>query len=42
MNIPKWAWVIIWIVIVLIILVITKFNFHAGPDGVGVSQGLVH
>jgi len=41
MNIPKFAWFIIWAVIVLVVLVVLKVNFHAGSEGIGITQGLV-
>jgi hypothetical protein len=41
-QLPKWVWYIIWIAIVLIVFVVLKVSIHAGPEGIGVSQGLVH
>lgn len=42
MNIPKWAWTIIWIVGVLIVLVLLKVNISIGSEGFHLTQGLVH
>jgi hypothetical protein len=41
MNLPKWAWYIIWIVIVLVVLVLLKVNIRLGSEGFSVTQGLV-
>jgi bacteriorhodopsin len=41
MSLPRWAWWIIGAVIVLVVLVVFKFDFHAGPGGISVTQGLV-
>jgi hypothetical protein len=41
MNLPKWAWTVIGIVVVLVILVILKVNITAGSNGFSITQGLV-
>ncbi len=42
MNLPRWVWFIIWIVIVLVVCVLLKVNIHLGSEGFGVTQGIVH
>ncbi len=42
MNIPGWVKIVLWIAFLLIVLALLKFSFHAGPEGIGVSQGLVN
>ena len=41
-SLPKFVWVIIWICVVLVVLVLLKVNIHAGSEGIGLTQGLVH
>lgn len=41
MNIPRWVWFIIWVVIALIVLVLLRVNIHLGSEGFSVTQGLV-
>ena len=42
MNIPKWAWFLIWVVIVLILLAVFKVNINLGSDGFSIHQGLIN
>jgi t-SNARE complex subunit (syntaxin) len=42
MNMPKWAWFIVWVVIVLIVLVVFKVNVNLGSNGFSITQGIVH
>lgn len=41
MNIPKWAWFIIWVLIILILLAVTKVDIHIGSNGISFTQGLI-
>jgi hypothetical protein len=41
-NLPKWFWWILAIVLIIIICVVFKINAHIGSEGLGVTQGLVH
>jgi len=41
MNIPKWAWTIIWIMLIIVVCVLLKFNISVGSDGIHATQGLV-
>jgi hypothetical protein len=41
-QIPKWAWWILCAVVVLILLVLLKFSFSIGPEGINIHQNLVH
>jgi len=42
MNIPKWAWTALWIILGLIIAVVLKVNVQVGSDGINITQKLVH
>lgn len=41
LNMPRWGWIILWVVVILVVLVILKFNFSIGSSGVHITQGLV-
>ena len=41
MNIPRWLWTIIWVVVALIVLVLLKVNINLGYGGFSVTQGLI-
>jgi len=42
MNLPKWLWTIVWIVVALIVLVLLRVNIHLGSEGFSITQGLVN
>lgn len=41
MNLPKWAWYIIWAAVILIVLVLLRINIQLGASGFSITQGLV-
>lgn len=40
-NIPKWAWMIIGLMLVIVVCVILKVNISVGNQGIHITQDLV-
>lgn len=41
LNIPKWVWFVLWAMVLLVVLVLLKFNFSIGSDGIHFTQHLI-
>lgn len=40
-NLPRWAWVLISVVVVIIVCVLCRVEVRLGYSGLNVTQGLV-
>ena len=41
-QLPKWAWTILAIVIIIIVFVVLRVDVSIGRSGFHVTQGLIH
>ncbi len=41
-NIPRWVWFIIGVVLVIVVCVLLKVNLSVGSNGIHATQDLVH